>query len=415
MRVSVIGAGYVGLVSAAGFAKLGNEVTLIDIDAEKVVAINAGKSPIYEEGLDDILQEIRLEAGTDFSRAADGEVIFICVGTPSNADNSINLEQLKGASEAVAGMLKAKADYGVVCVKSTVPPGTTDSIVTPILEQSGKRAGRDFGVCMCPEFLREGKAVYDFLHPARVVIGEYDKHSGDILHDLYRVQGAPVFRTDLRTAEMIKLASNAFLATKISFINEIGNICKTLGIDTYDVAEGMGLDERIGRSFLNSGIGFGGSCLPKDLKMIIAGAREMGYEAAILKHILELNDIQAVKLVELLKKHVSLKGAVIGVLGLAFKPDTDDVRDSRAINIVQALLDGGARVKACDPMAEKNFRRLFPGIDYVSKEESLKADAVLIVTEWAEFNDLDYKGKIVIDGRRVPKAMEARIYEGVCW
>ena len=415
MKISVIGAGYVGLVTGACFAKLGNEVIFIDKDEEKLEATNNRISPIYEEGLDELLGQIRIEVSTDYRKALTSDVIFICVGTSSDESGTIFLEHIKEATRQIAGILKAKEGYCVVAVKSTVTPGSTEELVIPILETSGKKAGKDFGVCMCPEFLREGKAIYDFMNPARVVIGGHDKRSGDILLELYGDFKAPVLRTDLRTAEMIKLASNAFLATKISFINEIGNICKNLGIDTYEVARGMGFDDRIGKSFLNAGIGFGGSCLPKDLKMLMARARESGYKPAILEDVLNLNDAQAVKLVEVLKKHVRLKGAVIGLLGLAFKPETDDVRDSRAIKIVEALLEEGAAVKACDPMAVENFRKLFPQVEYVSKEEVLNTDAVLIVTEWEEFNNLDYKGKIVIDGRRVLKAKEARIYEGICW
>lgn len=415
MRISVVGSGYVGLVTGTCLAKLGNKVTLIDVDREKVKAVNNRISPIYEEGLDEILTEVNIEASSDYEKMIDSELILICVGTVSNEDGSISLEQVEEATEQIAEVSKRKGKYFVICVKSTVPPGTTEELVIPILETSGKKKGSGFGVCMSPEFLREGKAIYDFMNPVRVIIGEYDERSGDMVVNLYKDFNAPILRTNLRTAEMIKLASNAFLATKISFVNEVGNICKKLGIDVYEVAKGMGLDDRIGSKFLNAGIGFGGSCLPKDLKMLIARAKEIGYEPTILEGVLNLNDAQALKLVESLKKHVPLKDAVIGLLGLAFKPGTDDVRDSRAIKIVEVLLREGAVVKAYDPLAVKNFSKLFPQIEYVTKEEVLNSDAILIVTEWEEFNNLDYKGKVVIDGRRVAKAREARIYEGVCW
>jgi len=248
-----------------------------------------------------------------------------------------------------------------------------------------------------------------------VVIGEMEKKAGDIVAALYGSLKAPIVRTDLSTAEMIKVASNAFLATKISFINEIGNICKKSGIDVYQVAAAMGLDDRIGSKFLNAGIGFGGSCLPKDLRALVVSARQAGYKPEFLEEVLNLNDKQALLLVELAKKHLSLKGARIGLLGLAFKPDTDDIRDSRAIKTVEALLREGATVRAYDPLAVENFRRLFPQIEYVTREEALNSDAILIITEWQEFNNLDYRGKIVIDGRRITRAMEAKIYEGVCW
>ena len=415
MKVAVIGAGYVGLVTGACFAKLGNEVVVIDIDEKKLEAINNGVSPIYEEGLDELLRQLRLEVSSDYGKVSASETVMLCLGTPSDENGTIVLDYMIEASKRIAEILRARSDYSVVTVKSTVPPGTTEEVVIPILETSGKKAGKGFGVCMCPEFLREGKAIYDFMHPARVVIGEYDSRSGDVLERLYQDFKVPIMRTDLKTAEMIKLASNAFLATKISFINEIGNLCKRLGIDVYEVAKGMALDDRIGSQFLNAGVGFGGSCLPKDLIMLIAKAKETGYKPTILEGISNFNDAQALRMVELLKKHLTLRGVTIGLLGLAFKPGTDDVRDSRAIKIVEALLDEGASVRAYDPLAADNFRRLFPQIEYASKEAVLNSDAILIVTEWAEFNRLDYRGKIVIDGRRIDKAREARIYEGIGW
>ncbi len=415
MKVSIIGAGYVGLVTGVCLAKLGNKVTLIDIDKEKLEAIRNKVSPIYEEGLDELLDQVHIEVSTDYGKILHSDVIFICVGTPSDKSGSISLKYITETTKQIAQQLKDREDYCVVVVKSTVPPGITEKQVIPILETSGRKAGGDFGVCMCPEFLREGKAIYDFMNPARVIIGEYDGKSGDMLYTLYQSFNAPILRTNLRTAEMIKLASNAFLSTRISFINELGNICKQLGIDIYDVVKGMAFDDRIGGKFLNAGVGFGGSCLPKDLRMLIAGAKEIGYVPTMLEEVLNLNDAQTLKLVELLKKHVPLKDAVIGLLGLAFKPGTDDVRDSGAIKIVEVLLKEGAKVKAYDPLAVKNFSKLFPQVDYVTKEEVLNSDAILIITEWEEFNDLGYKGKIVIDGRRIPKAKEARIYEGICW
>jgi UDPglucose 6-dehydrogenase len=416
LRISVIGAGYVGLVTGACLAKLGNQVTFIDINEEKLEAINTNRTlPIYEEGLEKLLGQASIEASSDYLKTLDSDIIFICVGTLPDASGLISLEEVTEATKRIATTLKRRDNYCVVTMKSTVTPGTTEELVIPILEESGKKAGEDFGVCMCPEFLREGQAIYDFMNPARIIIGEYDGMSGDMLSKLYRSYNVPILRTNLKVAEMIKLASNTFLATKISFINEIGNICKQLGIDTYQVANGMGLDDRIGDKFLNAGIGFGGSCLPKDLRILIASAKQLGYEARILKEVLDLNNEQALKPVELLQKHISIKGATIGILGLAFKPGTDDIRESRAIEIVRALLKEGALVKAYDPMAVANFKKLFPDIAYVTKEEVLDCDAVLILTEWPEFNELDYRGKIIIDGRRVLKAEEARIYEGICW
>jgi UDPglucose 6-dehydrogenase len=290
-------------------------------------------------------------------------------------------------------------------------------VVIPALTKSGKEIGRDIGVCMSPEFLREGKAIHDFMNPDRVVIGEYDKASGDVMLHLYRDLHAPFLMTTIKTAEMIKLASNAYLASKISFINEIGNICKKLGVNINEVARGMGMDERIGKRFLFAGVGFGGSCLPKDVRGLINKAAETGYQPEVLEAVLKTNDAQGLKMLDLLQKHVNLKDATIGLLGLAFKPDTDDIRESRSILVARRLLEAGANVKANDPMAMENFQKRYPemNIDFVSKEEVLKADAVLIMTEWQEYENLNYRGKIIIDGRGIEKAKEAGIYEGICW
>jgi UDPglucose 6-dehydrogenase len=415
MRISTIGAGYVGLVVAACLAKLGNTITLIDVNEARLQMIAAGNLPLHEPGLDEIWAKSPMKLSGDYRKVADAEIIFICVGTPLNKDGAMSLEYVVQASKQIAAVLKIKKEYCVIALKSTVMPGTTENIVIPLLETSGKKAGVDFGVCMDPEFLQEGRAVYHYFNPSRIIIGEYDKESGNKLANLYKDIQAPILRTNLKTAEMIKVASNAFLAARLSLINEIGNICKVLGIDTYEVAQGMGFDERIGNKFLGSGIGFGGSCLPKDLKALVAKSRQIGYEPSILDSVIKLNDEQALRMVELLKRHVSLKRATIGVLGLAFKPGTDDVRESRAIIVVEALLNEGAKVRAYDPIAMDNFRKLFPQIEYSSAADILKCDAILIVTEWAEFSHLDYKGKIVIDGRMVQKAREARIYEGICW
>ena len=416
MRVSIIGSGYVGLVAGACLSKLGNKVIFIDTDRKRTEAINSGVCPIHEQGIDEMLSQVHIEATPDYSGIIDSDLIFLCTGTPSNRDGSILLKHVVESARQIAGVLReGKGNYCVIVVKSTIVPGTTEEFIIPILESSGRKPGDDFGICVNPEFLREGKAIYDFMNPARIIIGEYDSRSGDFLSSLYKGFDAPILRTDLRTAEMIKLASNVFLAAKLSLINEIGNICKQLGIDTRKVAEGMGFDNRIGNQYLDAGLGYGGSCLPKDIRALIAKSKQIGYKPRILEEISKLNNIQALRAVELLKKHISLKGTSIGLLGLAFKPGTDDIRESRAINIVQSLLEEGAIVKAYDPVAMANFRELFSQIAYVSKEEILDCDAVIIITEWEEFNNLDYKNKIVIDGRGVPKAKEARVYEGICW
>ena len=422
-RISIIGSGYVGLVTGIGLAELGNEVIFVDIDKNKIGLINSAMPPIYEKGLKELMQEDkeRYYATTDYYEAiSKSEITFICVGTPSKEDGSIDLRYIESASRGIGEALANKEDFHVVVVKSTVIPGTTEDVVKPIIEkESGKKAFKDFGLAMNPEFLREGNAVEDFFNPDRIVIGVKDDKTKLILEELYRQFRCPKIFTDIRTAEMIKYVSNAFLATKISFANEIGNICKKLGVDVYKVFEGVGLDHRINPSFFRAGIGFGGSCFPKDVKALIRKAEELGEEPKILKAVIEVNEKQPLILVELLKKYVpNLRDKRIGILGLAFKPDTDDVRESRAIPIVGALIDKGAKIIAYDPKAMNNFAKIFPQIDYAKSAQEVidKSDAVLIVTEWGEFEKLDYRGKIVIDGRRMKKAMnEAKIYEGVCW
>jgi UDPglucose 6-dehydrogenase len=278
--------------------------------------------------------------------------------------------------------------------------------------------GKAIGLGMNPEFLREGVAVDDFIHPDRVVNGYMDEKTRQLLHDLYKDFSCPIIETSPSVAEMIKYASNCFLATKISFINEIGNMCKKLNIDVFDVADGMGKDHRIQRSFLNAGIGWGGSCFPKDTKALRSWAKKEGISSLITDGVIKTNDTQPLQLINILKKHIPmLKGRTIGILGLAFKPDTDDIRDSRARPIIESLIKEGAHIKAYDPKAMEHFKKIVTDIDYCSKSsEVLDADAILITTEWDEFRHLDYSNKIVIDGRRVLEAKKtAKIYDGVCW
>ena len=421
MNITIIGAGYVGLVTGACFAKLGNKVTCVDINREKIQKINDGIPPIFEHGLEELLTTYRknITATTDYHEAImNSDITFICVGTPTLKNGNIDLSFVKDATISISKVLKGKKQWHLVVVKSTVLPGTTQNIVLPILEkQSGKKVGVDIGLCMNPEFLKEGVAIKDFLESDRIIIGYHDEKSLKALKELYKNFNCPIVETVLSAAEMIKYASNAFLATKISFINEIGNMCKKLGIDTYAVAEGMGLDKRIGRAFLDSGIGWGGSCFPKDIDALIAWAKENNEKTKIIESTKEVNQQQPLKLVTILKKHIpKLQGKTIGVLGLAFKPDTDDIRESRAIPIIDQLLKEGAIIKAYDPEAMKNFKKLYPNIEYCSSaSEALNSDAVLITTKWGEFTKLDYKGKIVIDGRLIEAAKKAKIYEGVCW
>ena len=420
MKISIIGCGYVGTVTGTGLAELGNEIIFVDIDEEKVTALNSGRPPIFEHGLEELLvkNRERVHATTDFRELEYSDISFICVGTPSRDDGSIDLRYVKSAAENIGEVLDKKTNFHLVVVKSTVVPGTTEEAVKSAIEDvSNKRAFDEFGVAMNPEFLREGNAVEDFFNPDRIVLGVEDARSKRILEELYMDFNCPKLITGIKTAEMIKYVSNSFLATKISFANEIGNICKRLGIDTHEVFKGVGLDYRINPSFFRSGIGFGGSCFPKDVRALIAKAEELGANPQILKAVIKLNEEQPLNLIAMLKKHLpDLKGRRIGVLGLTFKPDTDDIRESRAVPVIERLIEEGATVVAYDPKAMGTFKGLFPQIEYASPAEVLNTDAVLIVTEWQEFEALNYAHKIVIDGRRVEKAKkEAGIYEGVCW
>jgi|Deesub1362B_J571_1020462.scaffolds.fasta_scaffold00780_3 UDPglucose 6-dehydrogenase len=429
MRISIIGTGYVGLVTGVVFADKGHSVICVDTDAEKVEMINRGEPPIFERDLEPMLKRVveggKLSATTDLDEAVlNSEVSFICVGTPVGSFDYIDLRYIKEASKSLGKALRGKDSYHVVVVKSTVVPGTTEHVVIPILEEySGKKAGEDFGVVMVPEFLREGNAVYDSLNPDRVIIGGLDERSMNIVKELYRDYEDRFFITNPRTAEMIKYATNSFLVTKISFINEIGNICKLLGIDVYDVAKALGMDRRISPHFLNAGIGFGGSCFPKDVKALIGKAGEVYYYPIILNAALEVNERQALRVVELLEKMVdSLDGKDVVVLGLAFKPGTDDIREAPSIRIIQTLLNKGARVHATDPKAVKNAKKVLGQHEnlkfYEDAREAVKqGEYVLIVTEWDEYRDEElYRDKVVIDGRRVEEAKKkSKHYEGVCW
>lgn len=433
MKVSIIGSGYVGTVSAACFAELGHEVICIDIDEEKVRQINAGIPPIYEEGLEELMQkhaEHHLIATSDYDYAVEkSDVSFICVGTPSGDDGSIDLSIIRAASASLGRAIAKKGGYHIVVVKSTVVPETTEKVVLSTIEEySGKRAGDDFGIAMNPEFLREGKAVYDFMHPDKIVIGSIDERTSAIVSELYRSLDCEITHTNPKTAEMIKYVNNSFLATKISFSNEIGNICKKLGINTYEVMQAVGTDFRISSSFLNSGAGFGGSCFPKDVKALIGKAKDIGYDPLLLESVIEVNEHQPLEMVKLLKTKLDngdLTGKRIAVLGLAFKNDTDDIRESRSIPVIAELLRLGADVTAYDPMASDEMKKVFNNITYhMSAAGALKdADACLIMTEWDEFRDLDsefglMKSSVVIDGRHmiVPEDIEQDIdYVGLCW
>lgn len=428
MRICVIGTGYVGLVTGACFAELGNSVVCVDVDEERVKKVNRAESPIYERGLEELLKKNvpgRLRATLELEEAVESsEVTFICVGTPSGLMDYIDLKYVEQVSREIGRVLKNKKGFHVVVVKSTVVPGTTEHTIVPILEEhSGKRAGKDFGVAMNPEFLREGSAVEDFMNPDRIVLGYTDEKTGRILRELYKSFTCPIMETSPSTAEMIKYATNSFLAVKISFINEIGNICKLLGIDVYEVARGLGMDHRISPHFLRAGIGFGGSCFPKDVKALVGKAKEAYYRPIILNAALEVNEAQPLRLIELLERRAgNLRGRDVVVLGLAFKPGTDDMREAPSIKIIHTLLTKGARVHAHDPKAIENARRIFGAHErlffYSSAGEAVeKGRYVLIVTEWDEYRDRElYRGKEVFDGRRVLEARElSDYYEGICW
>jgi UDPglucose 6-dehydrogenase len=421
MKISIIGTGYVGTVTGVCFAEMGHQIYFVDIDQKKLNAINSGKSPIFEPDLDELIVKNRKKITTtsDISEAVNQtDLTMICVGTPQKTDGSSDLRFIIDAARAIGKALMIKEKYHTVIVKSTVLPGTTGKVVQPVIEQeSGKEAPGDFGIGSNPEFLKEGSAVKDFFHTDRIVIGANDPKTKKTMEVLFKPLFAPIFTTNIQTAEMIKYVSNAFLATKISFSNEIGNLCKANKIDSYEVFQGVGMDSRINSHFFRSGIGFGGSCFPKDINALIAFAKSQCIDTKILKAVLKINDDQPQKLISLLKKHLDIYGKKIGILGLSFKPDTDDIRESRAIPVITKLLAEGADIIAYDPLAIPGFSVLFPNIHYADTAAGVfTSDAIIIITEWPEFFLLDYSGKIVIDGRRILKAKrEAAVYEGLCW
>jgi len=431
MHISVVGSGYVGTTIAACFAELGHRVTAIDIHEETVARLNEGSAALYEPGLDDLLAahvgEL-LSATTDYSVIPETDVTFLALPTPSRTDGSIDTSIVVAAAESVGNALKSKTDRHLVVVKSTVTPGSTETEIGPALrEASGDETGR-ISLGMNPEFLREGTAVDDFLQPDKLVLGTDadDEWAATTLRAVFEplTAGAdiPVVETEIREAEMIKYANNAFLATKISLINELGNICKEHGVDAYEVADAIGLDDRISEQFLRSGVGWGGSCFPKDVAAIIAAARETGYEPELLSAAVGVNDRQPARMVELLTNHVDPADKRIAVLGLAFKPGTDDIRGSRAAVVIQSLLDRGATVVGYDPVAVDNMRERFPTVEYAdSAAAALEgAHGVLVVTDWPEFAELDGEfdtmaSPVVIDGRRIIERREGMTYEGLTW
>ncbi len=401
MKISIVGAGYVGLIQGVGLAELGHEVTLIDIDQDKVDSINKGVPPIHEKGLAEALKKVELKASTSYDSIGESDVVFVCVGTPSREDGSTNLDYVYSCAHSISENLD---NYTVVCVKSTVLPGTTEK-VGEILSKSGKV----FGLAHNPEFLREGTALNDFRNPDRVVIGQSDERSGDVIEKVYESFDCKKLRTSIRASEMIKYVANSFLATKISFANEVANMCENFGVDANEVWEGVALDNRINPKFLRHGAGFGGSCFPKDVKALIHASKSGGYEPLILNSVIETNELQPKRLIKLLKTLMpDVKGKKVGVLGLSFKPGTTDVREAVSLKVIDELLREGVEVIAYDPSAMKEAKKLLG--DKVLFAQTLqdaleRSDACLVVTEWAEIVEHDYSGfdKPLIDGRGVKK------------
>lgn len=396
MKVGVVGAGYVGLIQGVGLAEKGHEVTIIDVDKHKVKKINEGTPPFHEPGLKKALNSVKLRASTDYASLKDCEVVFLCVGTPPKDDGSANLKHVFSAAKSV----KEHLGGGVVCVKSTVVPGTTERV--------GELLGGNFSVAHNPEFLREGSALSDFRSPDRVVMGG-DEEALNVLEKVYQNFDCPKVKVTVRASEMIKYASNALLATKISFANEVANICQLLGVDASEVWRGVGLDSRINPRFLGHGVGFGGSCFPKDVQALRKAAESRGYDAQLLDSVLKINDEQPKKMIELLKSMLpDLKGRRVGVLGLAFKPGTSDLREARSLKVINILLEAGAEVLAFDPRAVSEAKKVLG--DSVSYAGSVRevldnVDAALVVTEWDVIKNHDYSGfdKPLVDGRGVSK------------
>lgn len=411
-RICVIGSGYVGLVTATCFADLGNHVITVDIDATKIEKLKQGIMPIYEPGLEELVDRNvkagRLNFTTSYEAGLESaEYVFICVGTPSAVDGEADLKYVRSAAQSIGEIMKHPL---IVINKSTVPVGTGDW--TTEIIQSAQKTPIDFAVVSCPEFLREGSAIIDFMNPDRTVLGSTKYEAAEAVAELFTPLKSPVVITDIRTAEMIKYASNAFLATRISFINEISIICERLGADVLEVARGMGFDKRIGPHFLQAGIGYGGSCFPKDVKALANMALTHGMHPQLLNAVMEINDFQRKHIILKLRTLLdnNLEGRTIGVLGLAFKENTDDVRESPSLTIIRSILNQGAHVSAYDPVAAENAVQEVTGIRICTDPYAVaeQADALLVLTPWNEFKQLDMtrilrvmRQPILIDGRNM--------------
>ena len=421
MKITVIGTGYVGLVTGTCFAELGNEVTCVDIDESKITNLKKGIIPIYEPGLEELVirnhKEGRLNFTTDSKKAIEtAEVVFSAVGTPPDKDHRADLTAVMKVAETFGKNLNG---YKVFVNKSTVPVGTSERVREIIANTTGTQ---DFDVVDNPEFLREGTAVKDFMNPDRIVVGlrKQSKKAREILEKLYAPlirAGRPLLFTDIHSAEIIKYASNSFLATKISFINEVANFCELVGADVTEVARGIGLDDRIGSRFLHAGIGYGGSCFPKDVQAFIQTGKDNGYEFLILSATEEVNQTQKLRIFNKLRKEIQdLKGKKIAIWGLAFKPKTDDMREAPSIITIEKLLEAEAEVSAFDAVAMDNAKRIFgEKITYATNpyEAVTGASALLIITEWDEFRAIDLtkvkklmKGDLICDGRNIYKPKE---------
>jgi len=411
-KICVIGTGYVGLVTGTCLSDMGNQVTCVDIDEDRIEQLNRGIMPIYEPGLEQLVKQNveaqRLSFTTSYKEGLqDVEFAFIAVGTPSNDIGEADLRYVQLAANSIAKNM----DHPTIIVnKSTVPVGTGDWVTEIIHDQNGGQTP-EFTVVSNPEFLREGSAINDFMNPDRVVLGSTDQESANKVAGLYEALRSPIMITDLRTAEMIKYASNAFLATRISFINEIANICESLGADVREVARGMGMDKRIGPSFLDAGLGWGGSCFPKDVKALTYMATTRGAHPQLLQAVADINQNQRKRAVKKIEKALgTLRGKKIGVLGLSFKPNTDDIRYAPSLDIIRMLLEAGAVVQAFDPQAMEASKKEIPNLVLCQSpyDTAKGADALLLATEWNEFKSLNFSkikeemhGNVLLDGRNI--------------
>ncbi len=410
-NIAVIGVGYVGLVTGVCLADLGNRLVCVDINEEKVESLKQGEMPIYEPGLDDLVERNvragRLSFTTSYAEGLEeADFVFIAVGTPEGVDGEADLRYVRMAARSIAEEMEHPM---VIVNKSTVPVGTGDWVAALIRQY--RNGGVEFSVVSNPEFLREGSAISDFLEPDRVVLGSLNREAAEKVAQLYLPLRTTIMITDLRTAEMIKYASNAFLATRISFINEMANICEALGADVKEVATGMGYDARIGHGYLDAGVGYGGSCFPKDVNALTYMAEIKGRHPQLLRAVMDINDDQRRQVVRKLDKALDgVRGRTIGLLGLAFKPNTDDMREAPAAHIARMLESAGARVRGYDPVAKEVARRMLPQLKLLDNAYDLAegCDALVVVTDWNEFKNLDLArirelmtGNVIIDGRNI--------------